>query len=270
MKKKNCMLLCAAALLCILFTFTSCGTKASEIKLPDEKKVKEKISQIIEDKFDDPVLISESEEDSVWETSLPERNGLKVRFTFEKVGEAKGLGNGSVAYYDYNLHTTTDYVSQIIKAFDSSLKVAVDEKYGITPFTTAFNDKLINIPCVEVHTPQTLDEFTEDKMIGYINECMELYDFKAVPCETVTIARRQGVETLCFHFIFDNVTDPNVNPFVLSIQLSESSLSAINVNGTERFEHFNESWAKQQLSDSKAKYKYKLENADGQTQTENP
>lgn len=246
------MLLIAAgvSLLC------GCARTASGVKLPGETQVKEVIAGIIEDKTDAPVKISETDDEIVWEVGLPEKNGIKVKFNCYKVNPSFSI-DGSSAFDYWEMNITTDYVRQCVYSADKSLLYSIDEKYNITPGSEEYDEhEKYNSLHVKVHTPMSLDEFTAEKMVAYLHECLDAYGLKLVTMENLGDCRKMGVESMIYYFTLDNVPDTTGGPLTLSIQLNPSTLSPCKENDYSG--SINENWAYQQISGQKIRYESRL------------
>ena len=253
--KKSIRTTAAPALIAAVMLLGSCIGGEISVRLPDKHRAEQRISQIIEDRFDDPVLISENRSENTWEVSLPDRNGLKVQFNFYKENPSVGI-DGSELFNYWELRCRTDYIWQIVSTFDNSLKDPVDEKYGIIPGSTETSQRFKR-PAVTVHTGMEFDELTDERAISYINECVALYDFRAVQYTSYSDCDNFGVETVDFIFVMDNVPDTDGEPFEYLVTLSSNGMSGIKMK--DRGKYIDEKWAQQQMSMQKAQYLYRLQ-----------
>ncbi len=198
------------AILCLILCICLAGCGLRPLFRYSKLQMRFFISMIITDRFTDlkkvgyekGVDILEGGE-NVWEVSLPDRGGVKVRF-YNGIDDFAGNDMGS---HDWHRYIKTDYVGAVIAATDPAGKDEIDERYGMLAGTTEVEYDKYGTVKVYVHTKQGLEDLSEDDLTDYVEDCMEYYDLGVQPAGTYKEGSYYGVEQLVFVIVHDDVKD---------------------------------------------------------------
>ncbi len=243
------------SLLSLLFT-SGCALSRF-MPLYSKNKMRKVIASVITDDFANLTLVSKSSDCNTWEITLPERNNLKVRFCNGKIDTGLSI-DGCKAYELWQNSVKSNYVSRILSAADSSKKAEIDKKYGLIPGSTEISD-LNGIPRVLTHTAKSLDAFSEDDAVGYVEDCLKFYNFGVRPLPNWDQVHQYGVSTVYFAIVFDSAPKKDGSRLICDLCPISSSLSAVSLRcGSDTFQ---KNWVKSQLRHQKALYKnYRAKN----------
>ncbi len=205
------------AILCLISFTCLVGCGIRPLFRYSKPQMKFFISMIISDRFTDlkkvgyePGVDLLEGGENIWEATLPDRGGIKVKF-YNGIDDFAGNDMGS---HDWHRYIKTDYVGAVISSADQSGKNGIDEKYGMLPDTTEVDYDKYGSVKVYVHTKKGIDEIPEDDLVNYIEECLNYYDLGIQPAGTFKEGSYYGVEQLVFVIVYDEVMDASTGrPF---------------------------------------------------------
>ncbi len=249
-------MLIGIAVLCLLcICLTGCGRPFFRYS---KTQMKFYISMIITDRitglkkvgYEKGVDFFEGGE-NVWEATLPDRGGVKVRF-YNGIDDFAGNDMGA---HDWHKYIKTDYVGAVLAAADQSGKNKIDEKYGMLPDTTeVVYDKYGSVK-VYVHTNAGIEDLSGDDLVDYIEECLKYYDLGIQPAGTFKEGSYYGVEQLTFVIVYDEVMDVSTGkPFEDDLIPVQSTLSNYKLMGEG--EMFQKDYVRSLHSQNIARYKH--------------
>ncbi|MCR5268450.1 MAG: hypothetical protein K6E16_08035 [Lachnospiraceae bacterium] len=258
MKKKTRLTICL--FLCVILScmmLSGCGLRP--FFRYNSLQMKYYISMIITDRFTDLEKVDHEAGtdffeggENVWEVTLPDRGGIRVRF-YNGIDDFAGNGMGA---HDWHRYIKTDYVGQVILAADQAGKNKIDERYGMLPDTTEVDFDKYGTVKVYVHTKRGIEDFSGDDLVSYIGECLDYYDLGIQPAGTYKEGAYYGVEQLTFVIVYDELIDASTGkPFEDDLIPVQGTLSDYQLLGDGKA--FQEDFIRAKHSEHIAQYKHK-------------
>ena len=230
-KTKRIITVMICGLLCV--ALSGCGHR--KIFKYSKPSMTYHVSMIIRDRFASLKKIGKGSNEAgnmmnIWEVTLPDRNDMKVHFYnyIDGGGTSNGMANPS-----WHNYIKTDYVGQVLSSVPQEDKNPIDEKYGIVPDNTDIEFEDYSEVTVVVHTHRDVEDFSEDEVIDYINECLDLYDLQLQPAYSFEDGGYNGVEELIFKIVFDDVHEENGEPFYADMSLVSGTMSNYKLKAEE-------------------------------------